>query len=151
MYALLPPQTNYKSSDFSHSAPCWKLQLCFILQSSDGSPGSFWLDEHNSWTELGLLTARPDQMSQVLRTPAAFSPHSRVTRMSRGGSHVTLIHARDGFQMDASPALAYRHVSHSIDGVLTMLKFQPSSSDMLGWERGEFFNKNLMQTRHFYL
>lgn len=63
--------------------PCWKLRLCFILQSSEGSPGSFWSDEHNSCTELGLLTARPDQMSQVLRSPAA-SPHSRVTRMSRG-------------------------------------------------------------------
>lgn len=47
---------------------------------------------------------------------------------------MTLIHARDGFQMDISPVLAYRHVSHSIDGVLMMLKFQPRFIDMLGRE-----------------
>ena len=50
---------------------------------------------------------------------------------------MTLFHVRDRFQMDTSPVLAYRHVSHSIDGVLMMLKFQPNFLDMLGREWGE--------------
>lgn len=35
--------------------------------------------------------------------------------------------------MDTSLLLAYRHVSHRIDGVLMMIKFQPISAELGMW------------------
>lgn len=68
--------------------------------------------------------------------PATSEPTAKPPKRHRAGAHLTLIHARDGFQMDTSTELAYRHVSHAIDGVLMMLKFQATSSDMLCLEGG---------------
>lgn len=83
--------------------------------------------------EFGLLT-EVSSAQDYYRPPL---PTAESPKCPGRGSHVTLIHARDGFQMDTSPVLAYRHISHSIDGVLMMLKFQPSFLDILGREWGE--------------
>lgn len=129
---------------------CWKFQLCFITQCTEGSPALFWSKMSKLPMQWGILLQVPPPASATVMDsqaltgvfwcsllPPAPLPTADPPEWPGTSSRMTLIHARAGFQMDTSPLLAYGHVSHRIDGVLMMLQFQPSFLDMLGWEWGE--------------